>query len=192
MTQAQEHEQNAEATVAPADTGAQPEEPGDARPVEDTEGSQIEDRIAQLEHELEEERARALRVLADFKNYRRRNEEQRGDIVRFALQEFVTDSLPVLDNLERALDAAQDAGSFERLHEGVELTRKQVLDLLQRHGVEQIPAQGEPFDPNVHEAVMRVEDAEAPENTVVEEVRRGYCMHGRVIRPAMVKVAARS
>jgi molecular chaperone GrpE len=157
----------------------------------DDQGSQIETRIVELEKELAEERSRALRVLADFQNYRRRNEEQRGEMVRYAVQELVTDLLPALDNLERALGADSDSSSFEALQSGVELTRKQILDVLKRYGVEPIAAVGSEFDPNLHEAVMRVEDTEQPENTVVEEMRRGYTMHNRVIRPSMVKVSAR-
>lgn len=150
-----------------------------------------EDRVAELERALADAEARNLRVMADFQNFRRRNEEQLAERTRFAAQELVTALLPALDNLERALDAAQDAGSYESLHAGVELTRKQILDILKGYGVEPIEAVGAQFDPNLHDAVMRVEDPEAEENSVVEELRRGYTMHSRVIRPAMVKVSAK-
>lgn len=158
---------------------------------EEEQAASIEDRILELEKELEAERAQALRVLADFQNFRRRSEEQRAETASRAVQEFVTDLLPILDNFERALASAADSRSFDGLVAGVELILRQLRELLQKHGVEPIEAVGQPFDPNLHDAAMRVEDAEVAENTVVEELQRGYTMDGRVIRPAMVKVATR-
>jgi molecular chaperone GrpE len=190
-------EERAEGTPIPEDAARreprppEPCAPADAPVSPDDQGTDIEGRIAEIEQELAEERGRALRVLADFQNYRRRNEEQRNETIRYAVQEFAIQLLPVLDNLQRALGAAPEAGSFEALLAGVELTHRQILGVLARHGIEPIAALGQEFDPNLHEAVMRVEDSEAPENTVVEEMRRGYTMHARVIRPTMVKVAAR-
>ncbi len=175
---AESQEPRAEATDD--QPGPQPDQPSSA-----------EARIAELERALAEAESRHLRVMADFQNFRRRNEERFAERIRFAAQELVTDLLPVLDNLERALGAAQDAGSFESLHAGVEMTYRQILEILKRYGVEQIEALGAQFDPNLHEAVMRVEDQDADDNSVIEEMRRGYTMHSRVIRPSMVKVSAK-
>jgi len=100
--------------------------------------------------------------------------------------------LPALANLERALGAGPDAGNSDALLSGVGLTHRQILDVLAKHGIVPIEAVGKEFDPNLHEAVMRVEDADAPENTVIEEMQRGYTMHARVIRPTMVKVSTRA
>jgi molecular chaperone GrpE len=158
----------------------------------DEQAESIEDRIVQLEEKLEAERAQALRVLADFQNYRRRSEEQRQEIASRAVQSFVAELLPVLDNFERALAASKDTQSFESLVAGVEMILRQLRELLERHGVAPIEAVGHPFDPNLHDAVMRVEAPDVEDNTVVEELQRGYTMDGRVIRPAMVKVATRS
>ena len=174
-------EQTSEAAPsAPSENGTEPERPNTA-----------DSRLAELESALAAAEARNLRVIADFQNFKRRNDEQLAERTRFAAQEIITELLPVLDNLERALGAAQDAGSYESLHAGVELTYKQILDILKQYGVEPIVAVGAQFDPNLHDAVMRVEDPEAEENSIVEEVRRGYIMHSRVIRPSMVKVSAR-
>jgi len=151
----------------------------------------IESRIAELERELEAERSQALRVLADFQNFRRRTEEQRLETASRAVDGFISELLPVLDNFERALGAASDSQSHEALVAGVELILRQLRELLQRHGVEPIEAVGREFDPTVHEAVMRVPVEDAAENTVIEEVQRGYRRGSRVLRPAMVKVAVR-
>lgn len=158
----------------------------------DEQAESIEDRIVQLEEKLEAERAQALRVLADFQNYRRRSEEQRQEIASRTVQSFVAELLPVLDNFERALAASRESQSFDSLVSGVEMILRQLREILERHGVVPIEAVGHPFDPNLHDAVMRVEAADVEDNTVVEELQRGYMMDGRVIRPAMVKVAKRS
>lgn len=149
----------------------------------------VRTRIAELEKQVEHERNLHLRALADFQNFRRRNEEQRGELGQFANRELILGLLPILDNFERALAAAEKNKSYGALIEGVKLTLRQWQDYLKKHGVEPIEALGKEFDPNVHEAVQRVEDGEHPENTVVDEVQRGYTMHSRVLRPSMVKVA---
>jgi len=145
-------------------------------------------RIAELEQALEQERDQHLRVLADFQNYRRRSEEQKAEIRRFANRELILGLLPVLDNFERALQAAEKNKSYEALAGGVALTHRQLLDYLKQQGVEPIEAVGEEFDPNLHEAVQRVE-GDQPDNTVVQDVRKGYRMHDRVLRPSQVTVA---
>jgi molecular chaperone GrpE len=148
-------------------------------------------RVAELEKQVEQEHAQYLRVLADFQNYRRRNEEQRGELQQFANREMILGLLPIVDNFERALAAAEKNQSYEALVGGVALTLRQLQEFLTKQGVEPIEAVGKEFDPNLHEAVMRVEDSEHPENTVVDEVQKGYTMHSRVLRPSMVKVARR-
>lgn len=155
------------------------------------EATSIEGRIVELEKELEAERAQALRVLADFQNFRRRTEEQRLETASRAVEGFISELLPVLDNFERALSAASDCQSHEALVEGVELILRQLRELLERHGVEPIEAVGQEFDPTVHDAVARVPVEDAAENTVIEEIQRGYRRGSRVLRPAMVKVAVR-
>lgn len=176
----------------PAEVETEPAEPAEAEVLPpDEEAASIEVRIAELEQELADERARALRVLADFQNYRRRTEEQRLETAAYVVQEFVAGLLPVLDNFERALEAAKANHSFEGLVSGVEMILRQMQELLAKYGVEPIEAVGQPFDPQLHDAVMRVHDPEKPDNTVVEELTRGYRMKDRVIRPAAVKVATR-
>lgn len=191
MTRKRHEKHEPEPEPAAESQEPRPEAPDDQPGPQPDQPSSAEARIAELERALAEAESRHLRVMADFQNFRRRNEEQFAERIRFAAQELVTDLLPVLDNLERALGAAQDAGSFESLHAGVEMTYRQILEILKRYGVEQIEALGAQFDPNLHEAVMRVEDQDADDNSVIEEMRRGYTMHSRVIRPSMVKVSAK-
>ena len=138
------------------------------------------------EGDLEAMREKYLRALADYDNYRKRVERERGETARTALVEPLRQFLGVADNLERAL---RSGGTLEDLRSGVEMILKQTGDLLRRFGVEEVPAVGEPFDPTVHEAVLRVEDPEVDEQVVSEEFQKGYRYHGRLLRPAMVKVA---
>lgn len=158
---------------------------------------ELQSEIERLRVELEEQKKRTqeehdqhLRALADFSNYKRRHQDDYKEAARFAGQEMILKILPALDNFERALQAADQTKSFESLVEGIKLTLKQVKDILEREGVQTIQAVGQEFDPMLHEAVMRFETDEYPENTVVEEFQTGYTHHGKVIRPSRVKVAA--
>lgn len=136
--------------------------------------------------ETEELRERYLRLRADFDNFRKRNEREREELLRYALTEPLRELLPVVDNLERAL-AAQATG--EDLRRGVELIAKQLRETLRRFGLTPVAALGERFDPKLHEAVMREESTAVQAPTVVTELQRGYLLHDRLLRPAMVKVA---
>lgn len=128
--------------------------------------------------------SRLARVQADFENYRRRTQREKEELYSLAAEQMVLKFLPVLDNLERALKATEGEG----WREGVEMTLRQFRDLLCREGITSIEAEGEPFDPNLHDAVMQVEgDQEEP--LVVEVFQKGYRFRDKVIRPSMVKVS---
>ena len=142
--------------------------------------------IATLYQEIADLRDRSLRTLADFDNFRKRAERERQEIRRYALLEPLREFLPIADNLERALSAG---GSAEDLKRGVELILRQMQELLRRFGVREVPADGEAFNPMVHEAVARVESDQVTAPTVAETLVRGYMLHDRLLRPAMVKVA---
>lgn len=144
------------------------------------------DELEALRVENKELQERALRALADYENYRRRTEKERADIGRYALFEPMREFLEVIDNLERAIAAASEASD---LKVGVEMTLRQMLELLGRFGVLRVPASGEEFDPALHEAVARVDDKSVSVPMVVEEFQTGYVLHERLLRPAMVKVA---
>jgi molecular chaperone GrpE len=141
---------------------------------------------AKLRQEATELRDRLTRTLADFDNFRKRAERERQEQKRYALSEPLRELLTVADNLDLALSAQ---GSAEDLKRGVEMIHRQMLELLRRFGVTEVPAVGQPFDPTVHEAVAREESAEVKSPTVSAELRRGYKLHDRLLRPAMVKVA---
>jgi molecular chaperone GrpE len=150
-----------------------------------------------LPRQLEEARAKAeehrdqlLRLSADLENARRRHERELEGAHKFALERFVGDLLPVRDSLELGLTAAQEAqADAGKLREGMELTLKMLGDVMQRFGVAPVEPMGEPFDPNLHQALsVQPRDDVAP-NTVVVVVQKGYTLNGRLVRPAMVMVS---
>lgn len=129
---------------------------------------------------------RYLRTLADYENFRKRNEREKADFFKHALGAVLKDILPVLDNFDRALEHAEEGDEF---HKGVLLIYKQLFDVLQKHGLKPINDVNVHFDPNIHEAVIREEDASVPSHTVVAVLQNGYFLHDRLLRPALVKVA---
>ncbi|HEV7484129.1 MAG TPA: nucleotide exchange factor GrpE [Thermoanaerobaculia bacterium] len=134
----------------------------------------------------EDFRDRYMRTLADFENFRKRSEREKADFQRYALGSVIRDLLPVLDNFDRALEHADEGDEF---HKGVSLIYKQLFEVLQRHGLKPITESGVRFDPNIHEAVIREEDPSVPSHTVTALLQKGYFLHDRLLRPAMVKVA---
>ncbi len=141
----------------------------------------------QLQAELDHVRDVYLRKLAEFDNFRKRVDREREDIRRAAQEDFIRELLPIIDNFERALQHADDdSGAF---HQGVEMIARQLHDTLERKGVTEIDPVGQIFDPEVHEAVQRVEGGDHPPGTVVFVMLKGYSLGDRLIRPAMVGVA---
>ena len=148
----------------------------------------FEQRIASLEQELEEQKNNFLRSMADFKNYKRRTEQEREELTRNANAGLLLKLLPIVDDMERAMAHAPDVVTQHSWFEGVKQVQRKIQLLLESEGVSPIATVGEEFDPHVHEAVMYEEDGDADSNTVVEEFQRGYKIGERVLRPAMVKV----
>lgn len=146
------------------------------------------DETEQLRQELVESNERYLRTLADFDNTRKRLIREKEEFSRFASEAIVRELLPILDSLDQAIAGSSE--SDPNLVSGLKLIRDQFLALMKRHGVERIATVGELFDPHLHEAVAQVEAENGlADHHVVEELHVGYTMHGKVIRPAMVKVA---
>jgi molecular chaperone GrpE len=131
---------------------------------------------------------RLLRKQAEFDNFRRRTERDRSDFLQFAGMDLARELLPVLDDFERALKVECSDANYAR---GVELIHQRLSDILKKMGVEPMEAAGKQFDPNVHEAVVRVPTDEFEDQTVLEEFQKGYNFKGKLLRPAMVKVAVR-
>ena len=155
----------------------------------DRETASLEKELDQTRQALQDYERRLLRLQADFDNFRKRMLKEQTRWGEEAQLELVKSLLPVVDNLERALDQEGDPDS---IRQGVEMIYRQLREVLGQYGVERIPARGQPFDPNFHEAVMTEETGEEPEGTVLEEFRTGYTMGSRLLRPCSVKVASRS
>lgn len=144
--------------------------------------------VEALEQELAEAKDQTLRAAAEAQNIRRRAEQEAEKARKFALERFVKELLPVVDTLEKALEAMADEAS-EAHREGVAMTLKMQLDAMARFGVEQIDPAGEPFDPQLHEAMAMVPNPELEPNSVMEVIQKGYQLNGRLVRPAMVVVS---
>ncbi|VUD41148.1 Protein GrpE [Thalassocella blandensis] len=149
--------------------------------------------IEQLQAELAMAKEQSLRAAAEMQNIRRRAEQDVEKAHKFGLEKFVNDMLPVVDNLERAISAAsQEGAEMASVVEGVELTLKSLIDGLKRHKVEEIDPEGQPFDPQLHQAMTMVEQPDVEPNTVINVFQKGYSLHGRLVRPAMVVVSKAS
>ncbi|MCI7303993.1 MAG: nucleotide exchange factor GrpE [Clostridiales Family XIII bacterium] len=135
----------------------------------------------------EDESSRYMRLMADFQNYKKRVEKEKSDIYSYANEKLAIELLAVLDNFERALEHNADDASFK---EGMEMIFKQLFDVLEKAGLKEIPALGEEFDPNFHNAVMNEETDEYESGKVSGVMQKGYTLNGKVIRPSMVKVAS--
>jgi len=135
-----------------------------------------------------------LRAYAELENYKKRVEKERADNLRYGSEQLVRDLLPFIDNLQRAVEHASSGenNNPKALSEGVELTLKEFMRVLEKHGLKPIESVGKPFDPNLHEAMMQVESEVHQPQTVVEEFQKGYLMKDRLLRPARVSVAMRS
>lgn len=155
-------------------------------------GSQIMDskEASSVDDELKAAQDRYLRLAAEFENYKKRIQREQEEYGKYANERLLKELLPVLDNLQRALQHSDQSSNTNGLVQGVELTCKQYLEVLSRFGVRPIPSVGLPFDPAVHQAVATVESKGQAPHTIVEEYEKGYYLHDRVLRPASVTVAA--
>jgi len=149
----------------------------------------LEAELAQLKMQSSEYYEHLQRLQADFDNYRKRTQKEKQDLVQYAASRVVEAMLPMVDNFERAIASAQTNQDFEAFAQGVEMIYRQVYALLEQEGLRQIEAAGLPFDPKLHEAIMQVESAEYPENTIIEELQKGYYLKDKVLRPSIVKVS---
>ena len=149
----------------------------------------LQAQIADKDKELAELKDRYLRSLAESENARKRIRQQSDETVRLQRENLLRELLPVVDNLERAVDAARGSGNGKPIVEGVEMVLRSLLDLLKQHEVTQLTSVGQPFDPQRHEAVDQIESSQHPPNTVVNEFHRGYQIGERLLRPARVAVA---
>lgn len=164
------------------------EQPADGKAVE-ADSAKENAEMAKLMADLEELRQSMLRSQADFANYRKRIEKERFEDSKRATARVIEGLIPVIDGFEHALAAHRDAEEYENYRKGFELIYKQLLDNIAKLGAERIDPTGQPFDPHLHQAMDRTETTEEKDGTILQVFQPGYVFHGRVLRPAMVRVA---
>lgn len=191
LEEMQQEIDEAEAAQEDAAEGSEEEAPEEAASEAAAMQEEIEalkGQVEKLTGDLQEKKDPLLRLQADFDNFRRRSAKEREEISAVVTQNFCKDMLPLLDNFERAM--AAETKDVEAFQKGVEMIFTQFQEVLKKNGLEQIEAVGQKFDPNFHQAVMRVEDPEREDDTVAQELQKGYMVKGRVIRPSMVQVVS--
>ena len=166
--------------------------PGKEKNKADKKAMAGEKTIDALEKLLCEEKDRVLRLSAEFENYKKRKQRELDDFKKFANETIFKQLLTVVDNLERALSSAEEVSEDQGLTEGIKLTHKEILKMFELFGVKPVDALNQSFDPNFHQAVTQVETDDHPENTVTSELQKGYLLHDRLIRPAMVVVSKKN
>jgi len=153
---------------------------------------ELEEKFKEVEQEAKETHDRLLRVSAEFENFKKRSSRQMSEFKKYANESLLLDILAVVDNLDRAIDfAANDEAEKESLIEGVKITIKEIFKIFEKYSVKPIKAMGETFDPAFHQAIMNEESDKYSENTVINELQKGYMIHDRLLRPAMVVVSVK-
>ncbi|RYY00282.1 nucleotide exchange factor GrpE [bacterium] len=142
-----------------------------------------------LKSELDAKDIQLKRMVADFENFRRRQTTEKEEFLKMACKDLIQDLLPVLDNFERAISSSKDAKDVASVISGIELIQKQLFDSMRKNGLDSIQALDNVFDPNFHEAVQKVVDDSKPDETVINELQKGYTLNGKVLRPSMVVVS---
>lgn len=182
--------QEVEMELAAGEAGAAPGEAVSPTATAGAGAQTVDSELEKLCRERDDLLDRLARLQAEFENARKRGVREQQEYREFALQEAVRNLLPILDSFERALGHRET--ELEEYRAGIELIYKQMQDTLAKLGLRPIPAQGEPFDPHLHQAIEMVETTEAPDQQVLEELQRGYKLKDRLLRPAMVRVARNS
>lgn len=174
------NEKNSEDTVV--EDIAEPEQ-------EQVQDDKKDSKESKLQEEYDKLNQQYIRLAADFDNYRKRQEQERENLIKFGTESALKNMLEILDNFERGEKALESVEDCEKLKESFNLVHKQVIETLAKLGLEEINAIGEEFDPNFHEAVMQTPTSEHPEHTIINELQKGYKMGDKVLRPTLVNVA---
>ena len=155
-------------------------------------------KMIQLKQELEKEHRLATeykehlqRLAADFENYRKRVEREREDFIKFSKEDLIHEFLPILDNFEMALHHVKNTTDPKKIIEGIELVERQFHNILKKEDLQVIETKGKKFNPHIHEAIMHEETDKHPEGFIIEELRKGYTLSDKIIRPAQVKISKR-
>ncbi|MCA9396715.1 MAG: nucleotide exchange factor GrpE [Candidatus Omnitrophica bacterium] len=165
--------------------------PQDAQP-EEAQAPSLESKVQELQAKLKEADEKVLRVAADFDNDKKRIQKRAEEMLKYANEKIVTDLLPLIDDFDRALESLNQGHDLKTIQQGLNMVQTSFHKILSENGVEQIDALNKPFDPNLHEAVGQVISDAEEEDTVVEEMQRGYTLNGRLARPSRVKVSKKS
>ncbi|MCP4666868.1 MAG: nucleotide exchange factor GrpE [Deltaproteobacteria bacterium] len=160
-------------------------------PLEKMTKAQLLKKVREVQESVDKNFDLYLRSQAEIENLKRRFKKEKEDLAKYANESLIKRLLTVMDNLQNAVTHSRDKKALKALGEGVELTLKGLMDALEKAGLEQVQAQGEPFDPNFHEAVSEREDDASEAGTVLQELQKGYILNQRLIRPAMVVVSKR-
>ncbi|GIW79170.1 MAG: protein GrpE [Gemmatales bacterium] len=192
MSEPADNKPTSEQEQAQAESAAEEEGQKAGQEVEPAAEAPKEETIEEVRRQRDEYLELLQRTKADFENYQKRNQREREQERKYVLAPLARDLLPVVDNLERALAAAEQSGDVQSLIEGVRIMKTQILDIFRRHGITRMEAEGQPFDPHLHQALMRQPtDDEESINKVAQVLEAGYFIHDRVLRPASVAVAVR-
>lgn len=155
--------------------------------------AELEAKLKASENQAQDTHDQLLRVSAEFENYKKRSARDLADFRKFANESLIKEMLPVIDNLERALDStSQDQPENKSVVEGVDLTLSEILKIFEKYNVHQIESLGATFDPSFHQAVMQQESENHPDKIVLKELQKGYLMHDKLLRPAMVVVSKKT
>ena len=182
----------------PEPTGGSPAQPGEGAPAAPAQGAQPpgnpDDIIAVLRAEAADLKDKLLRAHAEVENIRKRSEREKEDTAKYAVSRFARDIVNVGDNFQRAIDAvppgaAEQDAALKSFLEGVTMTERELLNVLERYGIKRVQPAGEPFNPHLHQAVMEIQRSDVPAGTVVQVFQAGFTIEDRVLRPAMVAVA---
>ena len=156
---------------------------------EDVKSEKSDEKFNELQQKYDTLNQQYLRLAADFENYRKRQEHEREDLLKFGTENALKKMLEVLDNFERGKKALEKVEDCVKVKESFDLVHKQTVETLKKLGLEEIETEGKEFDPNFHDAVMQTPTSEHPEHTVINELQKGYKMGDKVLRPALVNVA---
>ncbi len=150
----------------------------------------LQEQVSRLKEEAAHHYDQYLRSVADIDNLRKRTAREKEEYLRFASLPVLKKILPVVDDLERALQMSEGNNDYDTLYKGLEMITRRMHEIVAEEGVQTIEAVGQPFDPQYHQPLAVEASSEHPENTVIEELQKGYVLHGRVIRPSLVKVSS--
>jgi molecular chaperone GrpE len=158
----------------------------------DVASGESEIKLAEALAQAKESQEQVLRIRADFENSKKRLERERGESIKYANERLLSEILPIMDSLDRAVASIQEGHDPEKVKQGLKLAQNELHRVLEGHGVEMVKSHGVEFDPKVHEAVGVVVTEDAEEGMVMEEVQKGYLLNGRLVRPSRVKIAQKS